>query len=210
MSKETASTDLRLSATPRQPELSLSPSMDSVKSQDFADAQQHHNMSNDTLSWPIFNKPRTLLSLSNRLASTEEANDAPNPSSVDQNHSISDLVSVQMLRIIIFGPVSSGQLTPTELNGGVDGPTMSPLIQAWREAFRSLPDLHRIKHVQFDMSCRDKHEPRHIIRFLQEISTVMYIKAKRNLGREVVFEVIGCEQEKKTWLEASLPGKRAV
>lgn len=210
MSKETASTDLRLSATPRQPELSLSPSMDSVKSQDFADAQQHHNMSNDTLSWLIINEPRTLLSLRDRLESTEEANNAPNTPSVDQNHSISGLVSAQMLRIEIFGPVSSGQLTLTELNGGVDGPTMSPLIQAWREAFRSLPDLHRIRHVQFDMSCRDKHEPRHIIRFLQEISTVIYIKAKRNLGRELVFEVIGCEQEKKTWLEASLPGKRAV
>ncbi|THY08445.1 hypothetical protein D6D03_01128 [Aureobasidium pullulans] len=190
MSKETASTGLRTSAISRQPELSLSPSIDSIRPQDFADAQQHHNM--------------------NRLASTEEANNAPNPPSVDQNHSISDLVSVQMLRIEIFGPVSSGQLTPTELNGGVDGPTISPLIQAWREAFRSLPDLHQIRHVQFDMSCRDKHEPRHIIRFLQEISTAMYIKAKRNLGREMVFEVIGCEQEKKTWLEASLPGQRAV
>lgn len=210
MSKETASTGLRTSAISRQPELSLSPSIDSIRPQDFADAQQHHNMSNDTLSWLIINEPRTLLSLRNRLASTEEANNAPNPPSVDQNHSISDLVSVQMLRIEIFGPVSSGQLTPTELNGGVDGPTISPLIQAWREAFRSLPDLHQIRHVQFDMSCRDKHEPRHIIRFLQEISTAMYIKAKRNLGREMVFEVIGCEQEKKTWLEASLPGQRAV
>ncbi|TIA84834.1 hypothetical protein D6C76_01448 [Aureobasidium pullulans] len=190
MSSETASIGLRTSAISRQPELSLSPSIDSIRPQDFADAQQHHNM--------------------NRLASTEEANDAPNPPGVDQNHSISDLVSVQILRIEIFGPVSSGQLTPTELNGGVDGPTISPLIQAWREAFRSLPDLHQIRHVQFDMSCRDKHEPRQIIRFLQEISTVIYIKAKRNLGRELVFEVIGCEQEKKTWLEASLPGKRAV
>lgn len=210
MSKENASTDLVLSAASRQPASSLSLSIDFIKSRDFADTQQRHNMSNNILPWLVIDEPRTLLFLRDGLASTDEALDAPNPASVDPNHSISTLASIQMLRIEIFGPVSSGQLTPTELNGGVDGPTISSLIQAWREAFRSLPDLHQIRHVQFDMSCRDKHEPRQIIRFLQEISTVIYIKAKRNLGRELVFEVIGCEQEKKTWLEASLPGKRAV
>lgn len=210
MSKENASTDLVLSAASRQPASSLSLSIDLIKSRDFADTQRRHDLSHNILPWLVIDEPRTLLFLRDGLESTDEALDAPNLASVDQNHSISTLASIQMLRIEIFGPVSSGQLTPTELNGGVDGPTISSLIQAWREAFRSLPDLHQIRHVQFDMSCRVKHEPRHITRFLQEISTVIYIKAKRNLGRGLVFEVIGCEQEKKTRFEASLPGKRAV
>lgn len=120
------------------------------------------------------------------------------------------ITSIQILRIGILAPISPGDLTPTELNGGVDGPAMSSLIQEWRQAFRSIPDVHSIERVQFDMRCREKHEPRHIVRLLQEISTVMYMKARRNLGRELGFEVLGCDERKTQWLEASLPGGKSV
>jgi hypothetical protein len=38
----------------------------------------------------------------------------------------------------------------------------------------------------------------------------MHIKAIRNLGRELAFEVTGCDQKKKEWLETSLPGAKLV
>ncbi|KAI5243123.1 hypothetical protein E4T42_07452 [Aureobasidium subglaciale] len=48
--------------------------------------------------------------------------------------------SVQALCVEILGSVMPGDLDATESNGGVDSPTMHPIIQCWRKAFRSLPD----------------------------------------------------------------------
>jgi hypothetical protein len=38
----------------------------------------------------------------------------------------------------------------------------------------------------------------------------MYMKAKRNMGRELAFEVTGCDEKKKEWLEKSFPGAKVV
>ena len=99
MSKENASTDLVLSAASRQPASSLSLSIDLIKSRDFADTQRRHDLSHNILPWLVIDEPRTLLFLRDGLESSDEALDAPNPASVDQNHSISTLASIQMLRI---------------------------------------------------------------------------------------------------------------
>jgi hypothetical protein len=159
------------------------------------------------------NDPGTLLALGKEMTSigqTCTATKTPKALIPEGHQFTLDVSSIMILRIGILAPVLPGMLTPQEQNGGVDGPTMSSLVQKWREAFRSIPDLHYIERVQFDMRCREPHEPRHIVRFLQEISTVLYMKARRNLGREMVFEIVGCGEAKRRWLEASLPGEKSV
>lgn len=163
----------------------------------------------------IINEPLALLSLGKQTASskidlTASATDARNSVDPEEDGSPMEDAAIQMLRIKLLDSISPGDLAPTELNGGVDGPTMSVLLQAWREAFRSLPELHSIQRVQFDLSCREPLELRHIVRFLQEISTVMYMKSRRNMWREMSFGVTGCDTGKKEWLEASLPGAKVV
>jgi hypothetical protein len=177
------------------------------------DSNRNEDMPDSDLLWLVINEPRVLLSLGTQMASTENCLIATDtrrmPKSGDDDFPIEN-AAIQMLRIKLLDCISPGELTPAELNGGVDGPTMSSLIQAWREAFRSIPDLHSIKRVQFDLSCRERLELRHIVRFLQEISTVMHIKAMRHMGRDLVFEVTGCDERRREWLETSLPGAKAV
>lgn len=117
------------------------------------------------------------------------------------------LASIAALRVGILAPLSSQvELTPEELNGSIEGPVMSNLVQSWREAFRTIPDTHVLQRVEFDMRCPQRVEPRHIVRLLQEVSTVLYIKAKRQ-SREMQFRTVGCEEYKgkKEWLEGSFP-----
>lgn len=119
------------------------------------------------------------------------------------------LASIAALRVGILAPLSPEvEMTPEELNGGIEDAVMSNLVQSWREAFRTIPDTHALQRVEFDMRCPQRVEPRHIVRLLQEVSTVLYIKAKRQ-NREMDFEAVGCEEYrgKKKWLEGSLPGR---
>ncbi|PPJ55282.1 hypothetical protein CBER1_04270 [Cercospora berteroae] len=130
--------------------------------------------------------------------------------STDQDESILRFASIAILKVGILAPITvEDELTPEELNGGIDGPVLSSLIKSWREAFRSLPEKHAIQRVRFNMRCQQNHEPRHIVRLLQEVSTGMYMKAKRATSRQLVFEATGCEDEaKERWREASLPGPK--
>ena len=180
--------------------------------EDAKHSEQCEKIHDSSPSWFIVNDPTTLLCLTKEIASSKYSRTATITRSAPSTpNAVSDCsqtanATIQMLRVKLFACITPGELTPTELNGGVDGPTMAPLIQLWREAFRSIPDLHSIKRVQFDLSCRERLELRHIVRFLQEISTVMHLKAKRDMGRELEFEVVGCDESVKTWLETSLPG----
>lgn len=118
------------------------------------------------------------------------------------------LASIVAIRVAILAPLSPEvELTPEELNGGIEGPVVSTLVKSWREAFRTIPDTHALQRVEFDMRCPQRVEPRHVVRLLQEVSTVLYIKAKRQ-GRAMEFKAVGCEdyKGKKEWLESSLPG----
>ncbi|GIZ46015.1 hypothetical protein CKM354_000915800 [Cercospora kikuchii] len=130
--------------------------------------------------------------------------------STDQDESILRFASMAILEVGILAPITlEDELTLEELNGGIDGPVLSSLTKSWREAFRSLPEKHAIQCVRFNMRCQQTHEPRYIVRLLQEVSTGMYMKAKRAMGRKLVFEATGCKNDaKKRWLEASLPGAK--
>lgn len=138
----------------------------------------------------------TLLKPQNSLDSSASHSTLPLP-----------VTSIRPLHIKILAPISpDDKLTPEEKNGGIDGPVMSSLVQAWRDAFRCIPAQHHIECVTFDMKCKQPCELRHIVRLLQEVSTGMYMKTKGNTGRELVFDVMGCERQRR-WLLANLPGK---
>jgi len=119
-----------------------------------------------------------------------------------------DPSTITILRLGILAPITPEvELTLSELAGMIDGPFMAPLVQSWREAFRSIPDKHNIELVQFDMHCDgDRHRPSQIVRLLQQVSSVLWLKAKKILGREIELEVVGCANVAQTqWLQASLP-----
>ncbi|KAK2616698.1 hypothetical protein QQS21_000310 [Conoideocrella luteorostrata] len=111
------------------------------------------------------------------------------------------------IRVSILRPLDGKQLTETELNGGIDGqhcPSLEPLVEEWRTAFRQIPHGHSISHLEFDMSSSHKMEQRHIVRLLQAVSTVLNMKAER---REVIFSVTGCPEAGRKYLEDSLPAR---
>ncbi|KAJ5198520.1 uncharacterized protein N7498_007637 [Penicillium cinerascens] len=107
---------------------------------------------------------------------------------------------MRKLRLDILQTISAAQLTPLEENGGIDGPNMSPLVENWRSACRSIPKGHQIEEIIFNMSCGQQIEIRHIVRLLQQISTTIMIKGSSPFRCQVQ----GCDAEKKAWLEASL------
>lgn len=112
------------------------------------------------------------------------------------------------LRVCILRPLDAKKLTETELNGGIDGPdsgTVEPLVEEWRNAFRLVPHGHRISHLEFDMSSSHDMEQRHIVRLIQQVSTVLNMKAA---PREVHFSVTGCSDTGRKHLEAGLPTHR--
>ncbi|CAK1360475.1 hypothetical protein CB0940_06523 [Cercospora beticola] len=151
------------------------------------------------------NDPTALKMLGEKMS--HDGGDGSIALSTDREERVLRLASIAILEVGILAPITlEDELTPEELNGGTDGPVLSSLIKSWREAFRSLPEKHAIQRVRFNMRCQQNHEPRHIVRLLQEVSTGMYMKAKRAMGRQLVFEATGCEDDaKKRWLEASLP-----
>ena len=156
----------------------------------------------------IIKDPQTLATLATHLSSspqstitltTEKGSEHPLP-----------IPCIKALKIAILAPIrAETALTPTELNGGTNGPVTSSLTQAWRDAFRRIPAQHCIERVEFDMSCERRLKVRHIGKLLQEVSTVLYLKTKMRMGREVWFEAMGCESRaKKMWLEGCFPENR--
>jgi hypothetical protein len=116
----------------------------------------------------------------------------------------SDLrTAVRHIRLCILTALSSASLTPTELNGGINGPSLAPHVDAWRSAFRHLPVGHGIRSIDFDMSCPGQAiEVRHIGRLLQHISTLANIKS----SEKVQCSVSGCGDEARQKLKAFLVG----
>ncbi|KAI5267424.1 hypothetical protein E4T47_08048 [Aureobasidium subglaciale] len=143
--------------------------------------QQHEGTIVDSPKILVFKVPAMLHAFAKDCTSENSTFASVDLLAAGEVEPITKSPSVQTLRVEILGSVMPGDLDATESNGGVDGPTMHPIIQSWREAFRSLPDHHPIEHMQFDLSCKAPYEPRHIVRFLQEVSTVIYMKAKRNV-----------------------------
>lgn len=201
---------LLLTTNPDRPDLLL-------LSSDQSDAQAVKEIASErseTMLLVVINDPRTLKTLGTQMASTNGTITCQRQTSapeipLNDTALILDPATIKALRLGILSPITPEvELTPKELNGAVDGPFMSALVKSWREAFRSVPNKHSIERLQFDMHCQgDRHEPRHIVRLLQEVSTVMSMKAKRNMDREVIFETMGCvDEEKRKWLQASLPG----
>lgn len=112
------------------------------------------------------------------------------------------------LRVSILRPLDAKKLTETEKNGGIDGPdsrSLGPLVEEWRDAFRLIPHGHRISHLEFDMSSSHDMEQRHIVRLIQQVSTVLNMKAA---PREVHFSVTGCSETGRKHLETGLPTHR--
>ncbi|KAI4948286.1 hypothetical protein J4E91_006281 [Alternaria rosae] len=152
------------------------------------------------------NNPETLSSLGKTLA-TPDPNipmlKPPSSRNCADDRFLVPRTAIKELRIGIFAPISSDdELTLEEKNGHIAGPVTSSLIEAWRTAFRCIPERHCVERVQFDMRCEQPLMIRHVVRLLQEV-------AKRTMGRELVFGVVGCQDvEKDRWLEASLPGEK--
>lgn len=104
--------------------------------------------------------------------------------------------------LCILALVSNSHLTPEEQNGGIDGPNLAPLVEAWRAAFRAVPKGHQIQEIHFDMSCGQAIELRQIVRLLQHVSTLVNMKTERR----VRCGVGGSGEERRVWLEGSLVG----
>lgn len=164
----------------------------------------------------LIDDPQALFVLGTQMSQDSETaaitvkTNEPLSSNTEDNTFSLNPTTIKILQIAILAPITpSTSLTLSELNGAIDGPFTSNLVTSWRRAFRALPKRHSIELVKFDMSCQRKLEVRHIVRLLQEVGTGIYVKAKRTMGREVRFEVVGCGDEgKMVWLEGSLPGGR--
>ena len=155
------------------------------------------------------NDPETLSVLGSKLATSDADIRILKPQSsrksADDCFSL-PVTAIRALQIGISPLVSSDYVL---YNGDIFGPSMTPFIQSWRDAFRSLPERHSIDRVVFNVRCEDPGTVRKSGHLLQEVSTGMYVKAKRTMGRELVFRVVGWKDVKhKRWLEGALPGKK--
>ncbi|RAR13713.1 hypothetical protein DDE83_002898 [Stemphylium lycopersici] len=157
----------------------------------------------------IIKDPRTLSLLATKMAS-------PSPIitlTTTRSHPF-DLAktSLKLLRISLLAPLSPF-LTFTESEKvGEGGPNTAPLIQSWREACRSMPRRHTIEKVQWDVHHPEVIELGNLVqRFMQEASTGLYIKAKAEMGREMMFGVVGWESvRQKRNLTKGLPGRKVM
>lgn len=171
----------------------------------------------------VFNSPQALQTFSERATTLESAvqiqlqslADTPNQTAV-----IIRLSQIHNIRIGILASITPETvLTELESNGGIEdysgcyAPTMSALVKAWRDAFREIIDAHPFEMVTFDMHCQQDIELSEIVRPLQQISTVIYLKRKRyNASHEgegqktkLQFRAIGCSARKRIRLQRSLP-----
>lgn len=208
---------LTLQIDPKQPDtlvvssdkVSNPPSSSTTEHLDIADQIQTLSLSQDE-THPIFciNDPQTLSSLAAQLATSE-----PNIAVKTAKGSTDtlDKASVKTLRLSVFSPIiGCRELSETE-KLGAPGPITMSLVQSWREAYRSLPRHHHIEIVQWDLNCchQFEHCRSYVLsRFMQEVSTGLYMKAKKSMGREVRFAVTGYETDDGGEFYASgLPGK---
>jgi len=155
------------------------------------------------------NDPETLSVLGNKLATSDADIRILQPQS--SRKSVDDCFSlpVTAIRALHIG-ISPLVSTDDVLNDGdIFGPLMTPFIQSWRDAFRCIPERHSIERVGFNVRCEEPGVVRKTGHLLQEVSTGMYVKAKRTMGREMVFRVVGFQDVRhKRWLEGALPGKK--
>lgn len=112
--------------------------------------------------------------------------------------------TVESLTVHIMSPLNHCELTELEKNGHEKGPNLTPLVQAWREAFRQIPKNHQLHQIIFDMSCEQEIQIRELSRLVQLISTVVSMKAKN--GHVVSCVTVGLDDERKKWLEGSIVG----
>ena len=155
------------------------------------------------------NDPETLSVLGSKLATSDaDIHILQPPSSrkcADDSFSL-PITAIRALHIGISPLFSSDDV----LNEGyIFGFLMTPFIQSWREAFRCIPERHSIERVVFNVRYENPGVVQKTGHLLQEVSTGMYVKAKRTMGRELVFRVVGWKNVKhKRWLEGDLPGKK--
>jgi len=155
------------------------------------------------------NDPETLSVLGKKLATSDADIRILKPQSsrksADDCFSV-PVTAIRALQIGVSPLVSSDYVL---YNGDIFEPSMNPFIQSWRDAYRSLPERHFIERVVFNVCCEDPGVGRKAAHLLQEVSTGMYVKAKRTMGREMVFRVVGYKDvRQKRWLEGALPGKK--
>ncbi|KAI4909789.1 uncharacterized protein J4E92_010560 [Alternaria infectoria] len=155
------------------------------------------------------NDPETLSVLGNRLATSDADIHILQPQSSRKSADDCFSVPVTAVKVLHIG-ISPLVSTDDVLNDGdTYGPLMTPFIQSWRDAFRCIPEQHSIERVVFNVRCEDVGTVRKSGHLLQEVSTGMYVKAKRTMGREMVFRVVGWKDvNQKRWLEGALPGKK--
>jgi hypothetical protein len=164
----------------------------------------------DNLIFTI-NNPEALQRLG-KLAKTDEAMRFSNSQPESEGDTRIPFSHFRRLHVGILASITAEiSLDAKEMNGGVDGEIMAPLLKAWQDGFRTIPPDHQIEQVCFDMRCEQQPELRHIRRLLQQASTVLWLKAQKNRESrrmELMCTVVGCNEEKKRWLEAALPGKK--
>jgi hypothetical protein len=113
---------------------------------------------------------------------------------------------VTHIPLCILRPLTTATLTELELNGGIHGPNLGPLVKAWRKAIQMMPAQHNIRSIYFDMVCPNQAIAlRKIVSLLQHISTLALLKGKDTLQCDVG----GCEDTSAAWLRGSLAGSTA-
>ena len=112
---------------------------------------------------------------------------APLNNLIRSNPQLSPFTVIRHIRLGVLQPLVGVPLTELELNGGIDGPNIQPLVMAWRNAFQELHAQHNLHSIQFDMSCTGEEiQLREIVRLLQHISTPASVKGEGPLCCSVV------------------------
>jgi len=159
------------------------------------------------------NDPQTLSIFGTKLA-TGDTNipilqPQPSRKSAD-DHFLLRSTAIKALRIWISPYIySDNVLELVKFNHDIPYLLMESIVESWREAFRCIPEQHSIEHVEFDVRYEEVHMVQYVARILQAVATAMYMKARRTMGRDLVFTVVGCEDVKRRrLLEYGLPGKK--
>jgi len=159
------------------------------------------------------NDPQTLSILGTKLATGDANVPILQPQlsrkSAD-DHFLLPSTAIKALCIRISSYVySDNVLELFEFNHKTPYLLMESIVESWREAFRCIPEQHSIEHVEFDVRYEEVHMVQYVAKLLQAVATAMYMKARRTMGRDLVFTVTGCENAKRRrLLECGLPGKK--
>ncbi|KAI4636865.1 hypothetical protein J4E93_010881 [Alternaria ventricosa] len=162
------------------------------------------------------NDPQTLSILGTKLATGDTNIPILQPQSSRKStddHFLLPSTAIKALRIWISPYVYSNDvLELVKLNHvthEIPYLLMESIVESWREAFRCIPERHSIERVEFDVRYEEVHMVTFVARMLQAVATAMYMKARRTMGRDLVFTVTGCENAKRRrLLECGLPGKK--